>query len=151
MARTRKPILLVEDNADDLELAMRALTRHMPADQITVARDGVQALSYLLGETDVSTPPLDPALVLLDVRLPRLGGLDVIRRLRSTPRTRLLPIILLTSSAEPSDILEAYSAGANAYVRKPIAFERFVDTIDSIAAFWLDMNVPPPTRRDGRA
>ena len=149
MTRTLKPILLVEDDADDLELALRALTRHMPAEQIQVASDGVEALEYLLGEPDASR--LDPALVLLDVRLPRIGGLDVIRRLRSTPRTRLLPIVLLTSSDEPSDILEAYAAGANAYVRKPIAFERFVDTIDSIAAFWLDVSVPPPPGRDGRA
>jgi len=149
MTRTLKPILLVEDDADDLELALRALTRHMPAEEIRVASDGVEALEYLLGEPDASR--LDPALVLLDVRLPRLGGLDVIRRLRSTPRTRLLPIVLPPSSDEPSDILEAYAAGANAYVRKPIAFERFVDTIDSIAAFWLDVSVPPPPGRDGRA
>jgi two-component system, response regulator len=151
MTRALKPILLVEDNADDLELAMRALTRHVSADRIAVARDGVQALAYLFGEADVSKPLLDPALVLLDVRLPRLGGLDVIRRLRSVPRTRLLPIVLLTSSAEPSDILDAYTAGANAYVRKPIAFERFVDTIDTITAFWLDVNVSPAAKRDGCA
>ena len=151
MARTLKPILLVEDNADDVELALRALTHHWPADQIRVASDGVEALAYLLGEPDASLPLLDPALVLLDVRLPGLGGLDVIRRLRSAPQTRLLPIVLLTSSDEPSDVLEAYGAGANAYVRKPIAFERFVDTIDAIAAFWLDVNVPPPPGKDGRA
>lgn len=151
MMGTLKPILLVEDNADDIELALRALTRHMSADQIRVASDGVEALAYLIGEPDTSLPLLEPALVLLDVRLPRLGGLDVIRRLRSAPRTRLLPIVILTSSDEPSDILDAYAAGANAYVRKPIAFERFVDTIQSIAAFWLDVNVPPPPGRDGRA
>ena len=146
-----KVILLVEDNRDDEVLALRALQKHNIANEIAVARDGVEAVDVLLGTglhagSDV---PLQPQVVLLDLNLPRLSGLDVLRRLRADERTRLLPVVVLTSSKEQEDVISSYSLGANAYVRKPVEFEQFVEAITTLGLFWIVVNEPPPRRRGG--
>lgn len=134
-----RQILLVDDSADDVELTTRAFRRCEPAVSVVVARDGLAALDYLVGSDAVAPHDL-PALVLIDVKMPRVGGIEVVRTLRANRRTRLVPIVLLTSSAEERDVTEAYAAGANGYVRKPITSEHFIDAIRSIAAFWLHFN-----------
>lgn len=137
----RNVVLLVEDNPDDEELAIEALREHGVVNDIHVARDGQEALDYLLG--DGRMDPL-PGLVLLDLKLPRVDGLEVLRRVRADPRTRLLPVAILTSSTEESDLLEGYSQGANCYVRKPVDFEQFADAVRTLGLFWLMINEPPP-------
>lgn len=140
-----RQILLVEDNRDDEELAVRALRKHNVANKITIARDGAEALELLLGPG--ADTRLRPQLVLLDLNLPRLSGLDVLKRLRADERTRLLPVVVLTSSKEEEDILNSYSLGANAYVRKPVEFGRFVEAVKTLGLFWMVVNEPPPQRR----
>jgi two-component system response regulator len=136
---TVAPLLLVEDSADDRELTMIGLRDAGISDPIEIARDGQEALAYL---TD-PTRPL-PALVLLDLKLPRISGLDVLARLREQERTSLLPIVVLTSSNEESDRLRSYGAGANAYVCKPVGFGDFAEAIKALGLFWLVVNQPPP-------
>lgn len=140
-----RQILLVEDNRDDEELAVRALRKHNVANKITIARDGAEALELLLGAG--ADTGLRPQVVLLDLNLPRLSGLDVLKRLRADERTRLLPVVVLTSSKEDEDILNSYSLGANAYVRKPVDFGRFVEAVKTLGLFWMVVNEPPPPRR----
>ena len=132
-------VLLVDDNADDAELTLRALARSGVSDIVDVARDGEEALEYLLCEgrhLHRRDEPL-PKLVLLDLNLPGIGGLEVLRRLRQQPRTRRLPVVVLTSSREDSDLARSYDLGANSYVRKSVDFKRFVETAHDLARFWL--------------
>lgn len=139
-------ILLVEDNADDVELTLRAFRKSDLVNTVTVARDGVEALDYLLASGDHAGRNADdlPDLVLLDIKLPRVDGLQVLERLRANPRTRLLPIVVLTSSIEPRDLLTCYTLGANSYVRKPIDFQQFSKALQQIGSYWLETNEAPP-------
>ena len=132
-------IALVEDNADDEALTMRALKKHSIANEIVVLRDGVEALEYLLAPDR----PL-PQLVLLDLNLPRINGLEVLQRLRDEPRTKLLPIVILTSSNEERDLIEGYRLGVNSYVRKPVDFIQFSDAVRQLGLYWLVLNQTPP-------
>lgn len=141
--RVRKNILLVEDNPDDEALTLRALARaKVPAD-IEVVRDGAAALARL-----ASTPRL-PDLVLLDLKLPKLSGVDVIRAVRADPRTRLLPVVVLTSSDEDEDVLSSYRAGANSYVRKPVQFDAFASAVSDLGRFWIQHAQSPLRTRGG--
>jgi CheY-like chemotaxis protein len=142
-------ILLVEDNPDDEALTVRALKKNHVPNEIVVARDGVEALNFLFAEGPYSERDKNapPQVVLLDLKLPKLDGLGVLRRLRADPRTKLLPVVLLTSSIEEEDLLNGYSLGANSYVRKPVDFERFKEAIRQLSLYWLGLNEPPPTRR----
>lgn len=139
-------ILLIEDNPDDELLALRAFSRAGVKDRIDVARDGVEALEYLFGEGRWAGRASDPRLVLLDLKLPRLDGLDVLRRLRADPRTQLLRVVILTSSREERDLLDGYSSGATGYVVKPVDFEQFVEAARSLGRYWLALNEPPPRK-----
>lgn len=138
-------ILLVEDNPDDEELALRAFERGQVGNPIVVARDGVEALDYLFGTGPHAgrDSAAMPAMVLLDLKLPRLDGLEVLRRIRSDQRTRCLPVVVLTSSREEQDVVESYSLGANSYVRKPVDFGEFVDAVRHLGMYWLLLNEPP--------
>jgi len=139
-------ILLVEDNDDDVELTLRAFRKSDLVSTVTVVRDGVEALDYLLatGEYASRNPEVMPDLVLLDIKLPRVDGVQVLKRLRSHPRTKLIPIVILTSSAEPKDLLTCYTLGANSYVRKPIDFQQFTHALHQIGSYWLQTNQAPP-------
>jgi two-component system response regulator len=138
---TMKPILLVEDNPDDEKLTLRALKKNNIMNDVIVARDGVEALDYLLGSGGTNTPP---QIVLLDLNLPRMNGLDVLRRMRAEERTKLLPVVVLTSSKQEEDIARSYSVGANAYVRKPVEFSEFSNAVRTLGFFWLLLNEAPP-------
>ena len=140
-------ILLVEDNPDDELLALRALRKNNVMNEIVVARDGVEALDYLFASgphagRDTSTMP---RLILHDLKLPKLDGLEVLKRLRSDERTKLLPVVILTSSKEREDMLEGYGLGANSYVRKPVNFEQFVKAVEQLKLYWLGLNEAPPS------
>jgi len=137
-------ILLVEDNPDDEALTIRALRRSSIANRIEVARNGQDALDYLM-EDDPSRPL--PCVILLDLKLPKLDGLDVLRAIRSTPRTRLLPVVILTSSSEEADIVDSYDLGANSYVRKPVDFEDFAKAVSHLGLYWLLINETFPGTR----
>ncbi len=148
---TNNVVLLVEDNPDDEALTRRAFRRSKLANDIHVTRDGVEALEYLHGrpegESTGWTHPL-PRLVLLDLKLPRVDGLEVLTAIRSTERTRLLPVVILTSSDEDRDLVESYELGANSYIRKPVGFEEFTRVIEELGLYWLVINLDPP-RSDG--
>jgi CheY-like chemotaxis protein len=141
-----KTILLVEDNPDDEALAIRALKRHHISNEIVVAHDGVEALDYLFGTGQYTGRDLSnkPAVVLLDLKLPRVDGLEVLRRLREEERTKLLPVVILTTSNEEQDMLDSYSLGCNSYIRKPVDFVQFSEAIRQLGMYWLLMNEPPP-------
>ncbi len=140
-----KTILIVEDNPQDEMLMLRALRKANVANRIDVVRDGQQALDYLFGEGEfASRDPMElPAVVALDISLPRLSGLEVLERLRADPRTRLLPVVILTSSDEERDRLKSYQSGANSFVRKPVAFADFAETVVRLGLYWLATNEPP--------
>jgi CheY-like chemotaxis protein len=139
-----KCILLVEDNPDDEALTLRALRKNNIANDVVVAHDGVEALDLLTGP---NAGPL-PQIVLLDLKLPRMDGLEVLSRLRAHPRTRLLPIVILTSSDEESDLINGYSLGANSYVRKPVDFAQFTEAVRQLGLYWLVLNQDPPPPRE---
>jgi two-component system response regulator len=141
-----KMILLVEDNPDDEALTLRALNKSKIANKIVVARDGAEALDYLFCTgAYADRDPLDlPQVTLLDLKLPKVDGLEVLRRIRSEPHTRMLPVVILTSSKEEQDMVNAYSSGANSYVRKPVDFNQFVDAIGQLGLYWLVLNEAPP-------
>lgn len=143
---TARQILLVEDNPDDIELTRRAFHRVDHGDRIDVVTDGAEALDYLFcrGRYAGRVPGRLPDLILLDLRLPRLDGIEVIHRIRSDPRTRLVPIVVLTSSAEEVDLANCYREGANSYLRKPVDFSRMLDLVKSLQEYWLELNQPPP-------
>jgi len=142
---TPKTILLVEDNPDDLELAIRALRKSGQGESVVVARDGVEALDYLFGTGAFAgrDAAVQPAVILLDLKLPRLGGHEVLERLRKDKRTQLVPVVVLTSSDERDDIRGAYARGANSYVRKPVEFSRFTAMLAEVGHYWLDLNSRP--------
>ncbi len=146
------PILLVEDNADDEALTVRAFRKNNIANEIDVARDGAEALDYLFATGAYAhrvAAPLPP-LVLLDLKLPKLDGIEVLRRIRADERTRLMPVVVLTSSKEDRDVLSSYELGASSYVRKPVNFTEFVEAVRTLGLYWLVLNVQPPmppTRR----
>ncbi len=141
-----KIILLVEDNPDDEELTLLALQDSNILNQVVVVRDGVEALDYLFGVGQYAGRDTSrlPQLTLLDLKLPKLSGLEVLERLRADPRTRLVPVVVLTSSSEEEDIVASYRLGANSYVRKPVEFHRFADAVRQLGLYWLLLNEPPP-------
>ncbi|MDP1570886.1 MAG: response regulator [Vicinamibacterales bacterium] len=146
-AASDKAILLVEDNPDDEALTLRALRRNNIANAVVVARDGAEALDWLFGTgaylgRDVT---VSPALVLLDLKLPKVDGLEVLRRLRAHPATRLVPVVILTTSREEQDRLQGYAHGTNSYVQKPVDFGEFVEAVKQVGLYWLVLNEPPPS------
>ena len=140
-----KVILLVEDNPDDEVLTRRALNRNNIGNEVVVARDGIEALDYLFGAGTYEGrgPCVLPQLVLLDLKLPKMDGLEVLRRIRADERTRLLPVVILTSSREQRDLVEGYGRGANSYIRKPVDFAQFVEAVRQLGLYWLVLNETP--------
>ena len=144
-----KIILLVEDNPDDEKLTIRALHKNKISNEVVVARDGLEALDYLLGRGSDAGNHLKPLpqVVLLDLKLPKMDGLEVLRRLRAHERTKLLPVVILTSSNEEQDRITGYGLGANSYVRKPVDFNQFIEAARQLGLYWLVLNEPPPPGR----
>lgn len=143
-----KVILLVEDNPDDEELTLMALQKNNILNEVVVARDGVEALEYLFGDgaNSFQQRRVLPTLILLDLKLPRVDGLEVLKRIRADDRTRTLPVVVLTSSREDSDLLESYALGCNSYVRKPVDFAQFVEATRQLGLYWLLLNECPPVK-----
>jgi two-component system response regulator len=141
----RNTILLVEDNADDEALTLRALNKNNLLNEVVVARDGAEALDYLFAEGQYEGRDASqlPAMVLLDIQLPKIDGFGVLKRVRSEERTRYLPVVILTSSAEQEDILSGYGLGANSYIRKPVDFDEFIETVGQLGPYWLLLNQQP--------
>lgn len=140
-----KPILLVEDNPKDLELTLEAFEEAQLANDIVVARDGAEALDYLLpdsGETPAGFKR--PAVIILDIKLPKIDGIEVLRRIKSSDATRQIPVVMLTSSKEEEDLVRSYHLGVNAFVVKPVGFREFFDAIHGLGSFWAILNEPPP-------
>jgi two-component system response regulator len=139
-------ILLVEDNADDEALSMRAFERNSIRNPVVCVRDGQEALDWLFGTGAHAGRNIEqrPAMILLDLKLPKVSGLDVLRRIREHPVTRLTPVVILTSSCEERDRLEGYALGANSYIRKPVDFPQFVEAVRQLGLYWLVLNEPPP-------
>ncbi|MDR3414885.1 MAG: response regulator [Nevskia sp.] len=144
-------ILLVEDNAMDETLTLRALRKGNIRNEVAVVRDGAEALEYLFGRAPADGAYLKalPQLILLDLNLPKIDGLDVLKRIRADDRTRLLPVVILTSSVEEQDRMRGYLLGANSYVRKPVDFQQFAEAVQNLGLYWLVLNIPPPEPRGG--
>jgi CheY-like chemotaxis protein len=142
-------ILLVEDNPDDEALTLRALEKNKITNEVVVAHDGVQALDYVFGTGAYAgrDTSLSPQIILLDLKLPKIDGIEVLRRLRGDPRTKLTPVVILTSSNEEQDLLAGYGLGANSYVRKPMDFDQFAEAVRYLGLYWLVLNQPPPVTR----
>lgn len=144
---TQKSVLmLVEDNPDDEELTLLAFEQNNISNEVVVAHDGVEALDYLFGtglytERDMSVMP---ALILLDLQLPRINGLEVLRRLRADNRTKLIPVVILTTSTEQQDLINSYNLGCNSYIRKPVDYDQFLTAVHQLGMYWLILNEPPP-------
>jgi two-component system, response regulator len=149
--KDNRVILLVEDNPDDEALTRRAFERNHITNEIVVARDGVEALDYLFGTGKYAgrDAPAPPQVVLLDLKLPKIDGLEVLRRLRADDRTKFLPVVILTSSTEERDLVSGYSLGANSYVRKPVDFTDFAAAARQLGLYWLLLNQPPPQAARG--
>lgn len=147
-----RSILLVEDNPDDEALTLRALAKNNIQNTVIVARDGIEALDYLFGtgKYDGREVTVTPQVILLDLKLPKLDGLEVLRRLRCDARTMLLPVVILTSSKEEQDLLQGYSLGANSYIRKPVEFLKFVEAVRQLGLYWLLLNEQPPVTGAGQ-
>jgi two-component system response regulator len=144
--RGGRPILLVEDSPDDALLAVRAFAKNGITNEVVVATDGEQALHRLLPD---GGEPLRPALILLDIKLPKIDGLEVLRRIRADERTRNVPVVVLTTSNEERDIVDSYQLGANSFVRKPVVFDEFVAAVNALGVYWLLVNQPAPAGRGG--
>jgi len=144
-----KVILLVEDNPDDVALMLRAFKRNNILNKVIVAGDGVEALDYLSGAGMYAGRDVDdlPVIILLDLKLPRMDGLEFLKRVRQDELTQLIPVVILTSSAEESDLISGYKLGANSYVRKPVEFEKFIEAVKHLGLYWLLWNEPPPLPR----
>ncbi len=146
--KKEKTILLVEDNPDDVALTLRALEKHNIKNKVTVARDGAEALDYLFATgaySDRDTSVM-PAVIILDLKLPKVDGLTVLERMRADERTKLVPVVILTSSKEEQDMIKGYKLGANSYVRKPVDFAQFIEAARQLGLYWLVINEPPPKR-----
>jgi two-component system response regulator len=143
---TDRTILLVEDNPDDELLTLRALRRHRLTNTIDVVRDGAEALDYLFGQGDFQgrDRSKQPQLILLDLKLPKVDGIEVLRSLRADPRTQLIPVVILTSSKEENDLISGYRAGVNSYIVKPVDFDQFSDSVRQLGFYWLLINEPAP-------
>ena len=144
----KKMILLVEDNPDDVELTLRALRKNNIMNEVVVARDGTEAPDYLfgIGKYEERNIKDTPTVILLDLKLPKVDGLDVLKRIRADERTKLLPVVILTSSREEQDVLNGYQLGANSYIRKPVDFVQFTEAVDNLGLYWLLLNEEPPRR-----
>jgi two-component system response regulator len=144
-----KVILLVEDNHDDEKLTLRAFRKKNISNPVVVARDGVEALDYLFGTGAHAgrNASITPSVILLDLKLPRLDGLEVLKRVRADSRTKNVPVVVLTSSKEEQDLVASYDLGANSYIRKPVDFEKFVEVAGALGLYWLLWNEPPPASR----
>jgi len=140
-----RPILLVEDNPDDVELTLRALKKNNIQNEVIVAIDGVEALDYLFGRGKFEGKDRNqrPVLVLLDLKLPKLDGLEVLKQIRSDEFTKLMPVVILTSSKEESDVIAGYELGANSYIRKPVDFDQFIEAVRQLGLYWLLLNESP--------
>lgn len=145
--KENKVILLVEDNPDDAALTIRALKKNKICNEVVIARDGAEALDYLFsrGQYQDRQPGM-PQLTLLDVNLPKISGLEVLKYMRMDERTRLLPVVMLTSSSEEQDIIESYQSGANSYIRKPVDFDQFTEVVKQLDLYWLVINEPLPEK-----
>jgi two-component system response regulator len=143
-----KTILLVEDTDDDIALAQRALKKSRILNEVVIARDGAQALEYMLGEGAYAgrDPSMVPAVILLDLKLPKIDGIEVLRRLRADERFKYVPVVILTSSKEQEDLVKGYQSGANSYIRKPVDFEQFAQAVQQLGMYWLLLNEQPPSR-----
>jgi len=143
-------ILLVEDNPDDVELTLHAFQKHHLANRVHVVRDGAEALEFLFRTSAYKDRRTEdsPQLVLLDLKLPKVDGLEVLRRMKEDPRTQMIPVVVLTSSREDRDIMESYQLGVNSYIVKPVNFEQFTESVRQIKLYWLLMNEPPPIPRE---
>ncbi len=147
--KKERTILLVEDNPDDVELTLRALKQYNIRNQINVVRDGAEALDYLFATgtySDRDTTAM-PAVVILDLKLPKVDGLEVLQRIRADEQTKLVPVVILTSSTEEQDMINGYKFGANSYIRKPVDFTQFVEAARQLGLYWLVINEPPPQIR----
>jgi two-component system response regulator len=148
MSSTSRRILLVEDNPDDVALTLRAFKKNNIANEVVIARDGQEALDWLFGQGEFSgrdTTDL-PAFVLLDLKLPKLDGTEVLKALRTDPRTALLRVIMLTTSREDQDVIDSYSLGATSYIQKPVDFDEFIHVVGQLGLYWLILNEPTPAR-----
>jgi len=143
---SRQVILIVDDNSKDVELTVRALNKSEVRSEIVVVRDGAEALDYLFADETLADGGgrVLPSLILLDLKLPKIDGLEVLRRVRTDARTKHLPVVILTTSNEDGDLIEGYRLGANSYVRKPVDFDRFVDVAAQLGCYWLTLNELPP-------
>jgi two-component system response regulator len=141
-------ILLIEDNPDDVELTLRAFKKHNLANHITVARDGEEALDIIFQHGKESAEGLRPDLILLDLKLPKVDGMEVLRQIKENSETKVIPVIVLTSSKEESDLAESYWLGVNSYIRKPVNFEKFTEVVMQLGLYWLLINEPPPNKSE---
>jgi len=137
-------ILLVEDNPDDIELTLRAFEKHNLANEIIIARDGEEAVDILFQSVKEGAKQKAPDLILLDLKLPKMDGLEVLRQVKENPRTKVIPVVILTSSKEENDLNESYRLGANSYIRKPVNFEKFTEVVIQLGLYWMVINEPPP-------